>query len=276
MEQENKKNVKLVRLAILIPVYNDYDGLCKSIESIEAPDLMTIEIVIVDDGSQDKIEPSTLNSIHKVTVINLTVNQGIVGALNQGLKYIYDQDFDFIARLDSGDINVNDRLRKQIKCFKELPELILVGSNARFVDTCGNDLFDQKVPSEDSHIRKKMHYNNCFCHPATMFKANNKYMQLYYDPSYLYAEDYKFFFELSKFGKIKNINEILVITEANPAGISRTKRRLQLKLRLKFQLEVFNPKLVHSYMGIAQTCLLLALPEKSAEFIKVLFKKLGK
>jgi glycosyltransferase involved in cell wall biosynthesis len=91
------------KVVVLIPYYDDIDGLYRSIDSIKEE--LLVDIVIVDDGS--KIKPDEINlkskykNVHDIFLITLTENKGIENALNEGLAFIKRNDnYKYIARLD--------------------------------------------------------------------------------------------------------------------------------------------------------------------------------
>ena len=61
-------------------------------------------------------------------------------------------------------------------------------------------------------------------------------------------EDYEFFFRISKKFRVSNIDEVLIKKEINPNSISLSKRKVQLKSRLRIQLNYFNPLLIKAIL----------------------------
>lgn len=246
-------------VAVLIPVYNNFNGLEASLKSIKS--VTKITIVVVDDGSHEKLELSAIASFtkHDVKLISLASNKGIVTALNEGLRYIYEKNFLFVARLDAGDLMTGDRLRLQVDFLTQNPDCMIVGGGARFVDAHGGVVFQYSPPESCEVIKKQMHVNNCFCHPAVMWKINEK-RRFLYDQKYQYAEDYHLFWGMvNEFGGA-NLAINVVDTLADPDGISRAKRKRQLILRLKIQLEKFDLFSVFSYKGVLKSLVLFLLP----------------
>lgn len=254
-------------IAVLIPVYNNIEGLAASLHSITLTPKVTI--VIVDDGSSEKLKLSALtpHTKHEIKLITLEVNEGIVAALNAGLKYIYSNDFKYIARLDAGDLMTNDRLSSQVDFLINNLNCMVVGGGARFVNKDGLVVFQYAPPENNALIRKKMHINNCFCHPAVMWKIDGQ-KKFYYASEYQYAEDYHMFWKmLTEFGGA-NLNINVVDTLADPNGISRTKRKKQLSLRLKIQMNNFDGYSIYSYIGVVKSILLFLLPVRIIDTLK--------
>jgi len=111
----------------LIPCNDFNNDLIKTVDSISL-EHMVEEILIINDSSH-KIEPkisSMLLSYSKVKVIKNISKKGIVGALNTGIKNIKTE---FFARIDSGDIVIGERIKKQYEYLQLNPEVDLVCSS---------------------------------------------------------------------------------------------------------------------------------------------------
>lgn len=253
----------MVRVAVIIPVYNNIGGLLKTLKSIE-DEGENVDIIVVDDGSVPAVNTSLEEDIkQKITVITQVENRGIEHALNEGIKYVLKKkEYEYIGRLDAGDTVLNNRFLKQVKYLDENSECMLVGSHVEFVNENGKRVFVQNVPITSNEIAKKMHDNSCFSHPAVLFRVSAVKELGFYSLDYVAAEDYEYFFRFVKKYQTANVDEILTSTELNETGISLTKRKQQLKSRMKIQLKHFNTLRLTSYVGILKTCVLYVVPTK--------------
>ena len=106
MLEENNKKINLTELkkvSIIIPVYNMKDYLEEAIESVISQTYKNIEIIIIDDGSNDGSEKicddySRLDS--RIKVIHQE-NKGLSAARNKGLEIMTG---DYVAYLDPDDV----------------------------------------------------------------------------------------------------------------------------------------------------------------------------
>ena len=92
------------RVAYLIPVFNDQCGLNKSLQSL-AESEGGFDVVVVDDGSTPCIAVEQNEFPFSVRLISLDENQGIEAALNSGAEWIEREGYEFVARLDAGDVH---------------------------------------------------------------------------------------------------------------------------------------------------------------------------
>lgn len=256
------------RIAVLIPVFNNQEGISLTIASFADETKEPVDIYVVDDGSTPAITcPNRINQ-HTVHVVRMAENKGIEHALNYGLETIRKGNHEFIARIDAGDRVLKNRFSKQASFLKENKEIALAGAYSDFKTREGNLHFTFRPPTTFAAIKRKMHLNSCFSHPAVMFRADVVDKVGPYSLAYKSAEDYEFFFRIVNNYPTANLDEVLLEEEFNDTGISATRRRQQLFSRLKVQLKYFRFTEIYSYLGIFQTIVLLFFPRNFIERLK--------
>lgn len=225
------------RLAVLIPHYDNLDGLLVTLASIAADD--PGDIVVVDDGSPNPPTPEQVRAAvageRGVEVVHMVPNAGIEAALNRGLDHIIAAGYEYIARLDCGDRNVGRRFALQMDYLDAHPEVILLGGAARFVDPSGAPLFVREMPTTHEDIERFMRANSAFMHPAVMFRATAAQQIGHYPTQFPAAEDYAYFWLFMETGAVANLPDVLIDYEVDPGSISRTKRSRQIRSRMQVQ-----------------------------------------
>ncbi|CAG0901996.1 unnamed protein product, partial [Cyprideis torosa] len=118
-------------ISIVIPVYNKSEYLVQTIESILKSDYSHFEIVVVDDGSKDDLEPviSELLKKDKRIIFHRQENAGVCVARNRGIAMARGK---FILPLDADDLIGKQYLSKAVKILEDRPEVSLVYPKARF------------------------------------------------------------------------------------------------------------------------------------------------
>ncbi len=260
------KAIASTRVASLLPAWNPGERLDRTLSSIAAQDI-PCEIFLVDDGSVPALRPPSRAGSHPIHLIRLERNEGIASALNAGLAQIMDQGFDYVARHDVGDVDVADRLSRQVAFLNTHPEIVLVGSSAEFYSE-GGELFTFKAPVGDDAIRRQMCYSAALVHSTCMFRPEALREMGRYSESDDCAEDYELFFRMNQRFKLENLPEVLVRAEYNIDGISISRRRQSLVSRLRLQWRFFEPRCLHSYLGVLQTALLFVAPIRLVALIK--------
>ena len=257
------------KVALLIPHYNDRDALLKSVGSVDESGV--VDLFVVDDGSAD-IPPeaeirAAFKSAGKTCLICLAENSGVAAALNAGLREILRCGYEYVARLDAGDLCFPNRLQKQCAFLDANPAVALVGAWAEFVDEAGEHLFVLKHPSESAVIKKGMYLNNMFVHPSVVFRSSAVREIGFYPSDYDALEDYAYFFEFTKRYATSNVPMVLIKYEVSSRAISTLKRRQQVQNRLRLILKNFYFGW-YPIRGLIRNSLLLLLPRSATTTAK--------
>lgn len=249
------------KIVLLIPYYNNSIGLIKSLNSIDASE--ELDIIIVDDGSKNKFDEVTLRKNFKAKGTlyfeYFKKNQGIEFALNHGLKISLEKGYKYTARLDCGDVCLGKRFAIQAAFLDQNTEVKIVGSNVLAVDNNDNYLYSINLPLNDKEIKNKMYFNSMLIHPAILFTTSIINAIGFYSTNHKSAEDFAFFFAISKKFKMANIEQYLTQIEINDKGISIQKRRQQVKARIQIIKENFYFGYYPIY-GLIRNYILLIMP----------------
>jgi glycosyltransferase involved in cell wall biosynthesis len=258
---------------ILIPHYNNLKGLEKSIESVNHS--KGIDILVVDDGSSSSQTPDLerLNEISadntNVELIQTDENKGIATALNLGLDTILELDkHEFVARLDCGDTCVANRFFIQEDYLDQNSKTALVGSWVKWIDNKSkNEVFKYKPACDHKKIKRMMSVRCNFIHPAVMFRSSVVKELGKYPDNYAAAEDYAYFFNISKNFETANIPKYLTKVDYNIGGISVKNRKSQNLSKLKI-IKNFGRKDFYQLYGFAYNLTLLIAPAKLIFLLK--------
>jgi glycosyltransferase involved in cell wall biosynthesis len=253
--------VQSFQLCIIIPYYNNLQGLIDSVKSIRYA-LANYLILIIDDGSNDILTESAIDKHIElnayIKIVRINENAGIVNALNTALQLpgkLFNTKF--IARLDCGDLCLPERFSLQTSLFVKDPDLLLVGSWCIFKDYQSHMSFVYKAPALHKDIQRAMNFRNVFIHPTVMWRYSP--LLPHYPDKFPHAEDYALFYEMTDIGKTHIIPIPLVICEINRKGISYLNRKQQLINRER----VIRHYSTHSFLricGIIKLKLLQILP----------------
>jgi glycosyltransferase involved in cell wall biosynthesis len=118
-------------ISAIIPVFNCEKYLAAAIESILAQNHQPLQIIVVDDGSTDN-SAAVARSFPQVEY-HLQDHAGVATALNKGIG---EAKADFISFLDSDDLWIEGKLKRQLEAFANDPELgMVMGSVEQFRET---------------------------------------------------------------------------------------------------------------------------------------------
>ena len=96
----------MMKVVILIPVYNDWQSVSKLIDEINNLSVSSefqISVIIVNDASNHdrQEENKNLENIKSIKILNMKTNQGHARCIATGLKYINEkEDFDYVIPMD--------------------------------------------------------------------------------------------------------------------------------------------------------------------------------
>lgn len=202
------ERVRQIKVSVVMPVYNGEDYLNEAIESILTQTYENFEFIIINDGSTDSSE-EIIQSYNDSRIIYLCneKNYGICYTLNRGLKEAKGK---YIVRMDCDDISLPNRIIEQVLFMEQHPDIGVAGSNLiTFEKGKPDNLFI--FPHTVEECKAGMLFNTPLAHPATIIRNSilQKYA-LHYEEEYKGLEDFKLWWEISKFTKITNINKTLI------------------------------------------------------------------
>lgn len=199
---------KVNKISVLMPAYNCGKYIAQSVKSILNQTYTDFEFIIIDDGSTDDTESIINNFKDKRIQYYKTEHKGTAAALNSGvLKAVGD----WIARIDADDLNVPERLEKQIKFLNENPEYNVVSSWSVYFNDAGKILFPLREPVEHNDIYEYLKLHNPLNQSGLMIKKEillkNKFNE-----EFTKFEDFELMFRIRDEARFYNIPEFLVFT----------------------------------------------------------------
>ncbi|ERT09960.1 glycosyl transferase 2 family protein [Lyngbya aestuarii BL J] len=103
-------------VSVVIPSYNAQAFISRTLESVLCQTYTNLEVIVVDDGSQDQtaeIVQRFAQQDKRVTLLQ-QLNLGVAAARNLGIE---QSKGEFIAPIDADDIWYPQNIEKQVQCF---------------------------------------------------------------------------------------------------------------------------------------------------------------
>ena len=202
-------------ISIILPIYNQQNYILKSIKSILSQDFTNFELIILDDGSNDKSVDLILNLVDpRIKLVSDGKRLGLASRLNQGLLISKAK---IIARMDADDISFPNRLSTQYKYLIENPSVDLIGSQILY--------FKKHTPLgiTNSKISKNLFFNLLnginIPHPTWMVKKNWFLKNMYFLPEFNLAEDQELLIRSYKNSNFLCLDEVLLAYRVYPNNL---------------------------------------------------------
>lgn len=230
------------KYSILMSVYykEKPEWLSYSIESMLSQTIFPDEFVLVEDGPLTECLDEVINKYVKLypklfKIVKIEKNGGLGPALERGILECKNE---FIARMDSDDYSMPDRIEKQFEIFENYPDLGLVGTNVKeFENTIDNVNCKVILPEKQDNIYKFSKKRCPFRHPSLLYKKSEILKAGNYREFYL-CEDYDLYVRLLRNGcKCYNIQEYLVYMRIGKDFYKRRGGWKYMKTILKFKNE---------------------------------------
>lgn len=200
--------MKVPSISIVISAYNAEKYIADCIESILEQTFSDFELIIVDDGSEDRtLEISAKYNDSRLNLISSDHN--FIKSLNTGISLARGK---YIARMDADDTMIPNRLELQYHYMEENSSVDICGG---WMDTFGNNSRLKKFPLNHEEIIPSLLLYNCIANPSTIIRKESlKRFSLYpniYKQEFIYAEDYRLWVDLAMKGlRFANIPQVLV------------------------------------------------------------------
>ena len=198
--------INRIKVTVLLTVYNGSEFLNEAIDSILNQTYCDFEFLIINDGSGDNSKEIILSySDSRIKYIENDTNKGLIFSLNRGIGIAQGK---YIVRMDADDISLPQRIEKQVAFMEDNPSVGVCGS---WYLSFGKNNVLVKTTHSDENIRIGMLHQIQLCHPTVIIrKSVLDDNGIYYNPDFLHAEDYDFFFNIGKYSKFHNLQEVLL------------------------------------------------------------------
>jgi glycosyltransferase involved in cell wall biosynthesis len=190
-------------VSVFMKSYEHEQFIAEAIESVLQQDFTDLELIIVDDASTDaskQIIERYAEQDPRIRVIFHESNLGITKVVNDGIDAARGK---FIAQIDSDDVWVKDKLRKQLavlECNEDLivwSEGALIDQNGRLVGKTFSEMSSSVQRKKGGDIFQELLIGPYIFGTSLLYKRQNL-GDLRYDERLSYLNDYKFELELAR------------------------------------------------------------------------------
>jgi glycosyltransferase involved in cell wall biosynthesis len=211
-------------LSVIIPAFNATKTIIRAMDSVRSQDLLSFEIIIIDDGSVDDTVRLVQNNIQpgeQIHLIEMKENSGVSAARNAGIRAAKGK---LLAFLDADDVWLPEKIARQIEAMGEDPAITLISCGSSLVSESGVPLKEghqKRVAVEGFHAWKTLLKYN-FIPTPTVLTYRRLVQELGgFDESLSVGEDLDLWIKLARRGKVKVLKNLLVHYYDTPGSLMK-------------------------------------------------------
>ncbi len=157
-------------VSVAIPAYNQADYLRLAIESALAQTYCPLEIVVVDDGSEDHTREVCLSYNRQIKYVYQD-NDGTHGggARNRAIR---EAEGEWVALLDQDDLWLPTKIERQAEVVRNRADLGAVFTQTKYIDESGRDLDRETIRGKSGQIFHDLLRGNLFYASSGMFRKS--------------------------------------------------------------------------------------------------------
>ena len=218
-----------ILVSLVMPIYNGEKYLRESLDSILSQTHGNWEFIIINeygsnDGSMDILNEYASKD-RRFRIIQNQERLGISESMNIGLRAANGK---YIARMDSDDISLPERLEKQVRFLETHDDVAMCGTRVKIF---GTKAFDWKLEYDPGLIDSNLLFYSPCVHPTIMMRTSFlRENSIEYNPNYKATEDYDLFSRIGEKGKISNVDEVLFRYRLNDDNTTFRNNDIGLKI----------------------------------------------
>src|SRR6478672_10157769 len=176
-------------ISVIIPVFNGEKTIYETVQSVLNQTFKNIEVIIINDGSQDK----TLKIVESIQDNRLKIfsyaNAGLAASRNRGINLASGE---YISFIDADDLWVPDKLEAQLKALQTNPEAVIAYSWTDYIDEDGKFLYPGSHVTLSGNVYKDLLLNNFLESGSNVLVRQQAFKEFgYFDESLTAAEDWE-------------------------------------------------------------------------------------
>jgi glycosyltransferase involved in cell wall biosynthesis len=210
-------------VTVLMGVRDGGTYLDEAVGSILRQSFTNFEFLIVDDGSTDgTAEKIAAFRDPRVRLVRNETTLGLTRSLNRGLAMARGA---LIARQDADDVSHVNRFRAQIDFLEREPQVAVLGTQVRHVDSRGRPRNVPPWPKSTSSlgILWQLLFDGPFVHASVMFRRSIVWGALGgYNEAFVTSQDFELWSRVAAAGHpMRNLPDALVDFRTHTASVSK-------------------------------------------------------
>ena len=247
------------RVSIVMPSFNETPAVVQaSLASVRAQTWSDFECIVVDESTDAERAQACRQACERdarFIYVHPSERIGLPRSLNLGLARARGE---YVARFDSDDLCMPDRLAQQVAWLDAQPQIGVVGGALEIIDESGATLAYRGYPLAHRDIARGMQMTTTVAHPTVMFRRALVEQHGGYDPGFRFSEDLDLWLRWINAGvRFANLPQRLVRYRQQNTRRHQNHWRYNLRARLR---NFASPYLLRRAAGICCIALWSALP----------------
>jgi len=199
----------IINISVVIPTYNRYTFLKRSIQSVLSQSYGAKQIIVVDDGSTDQTS-NIKNDFSNITYL-YQKNSGVSSARNLGIKHA---KYEWIAFLDSDDLWNKDKLQHQVQLHQNHENILMSYTDEVWIRDQKEIKIPKKFKKYGGEIFEKC-LSHCIIAPSSAILHRSLFEEFGgFDENLEVCEDYDLWLKIASKYTIGLVDLALIIKHA--------------------------------------------------------------
>lgn len=199
-------------VSLVVPVFNESrSALEQSLGSVAAQTFHHFECIVVDESTEAAASAACREICERdarFILVHPERRIGLAASLNLGISMARAP---LIARFDSDDVCMPNRLSAQVQFMEAHPEVGVLGGAIEIMDDSGKTLSFRDYPILHESIERRFHTTTPVAHPTVMVRKRLFEEYGMYNPDFKFSEDLDLWLRFLNNGvRFANLDQVLV------------------------------------------------------------------
>lgn len=226
--------IRVPKVSVIVPAFNEpVEILEESLTSVMNQTFGDFECIVVDESTQPELAQACERICardSRFRYVHPAARLGLPGSLNLAISMARGE---LLARFDSDDVCLSERLAVQVAFMDYHSEVGVVGAGLEIIDEHGLHIALRHYPQSFAEIARKLQFTTPLAHPSVIYRASIVKSHGAYDTSFRYSEDLELWLRWLNKGIIfANVPDVLVKYRQTLTQRHSNHWRLNLRARL--------------------------------------------
>ena len=227
--------IRVPKVSVIVPAFNEpVETLEESLTSVMGQTFGDFECIVVDESTQPELAQACeciCARDARFRYVHPAERLGLPGSLNLAISMARGE---LLARFDSDDVCLPERLAVQVAFMDNHSEVGVVGAGLEIIDENGLPTAVRHYPQSFAEIARKLQFTTSLAHPTVVYRASIAHSHGAYDPTFRYSEDLDLWLRwLNKGIVFANVPDVLVKYRQVQTQRHRNHWRFNLRARIR-------------------------------------------